>query len=74
MCLAEPYRVIKVLDKSVMIDCHGKQRKAECILVEGLREGDYILLHGDKVIQKLDPDDARETLDMIRELGCGCTR
>ena len=72
MCLAEPYVVKEICGNIAKIDCNGKIVDADCYLTPEIQEGDYILLHDKLIVQKLDPQDAAETLQMIKDLNCHC--
>ena len=72
MCLAKPYVVLQVSGGKALISVEGEVVSADCCLTPGLKKGDYILLHDDMIIQKLDRDDALETLKMITRLDCDC--
>ncbi len=69
MCIAEPGKVVKIDGKTMIVEYAEKKIGFEVSLVNGLKKGDYVLAHGDLIIQKLDKDDAMETLELIREIG-----
>jgi hydrogenase expression/formation protein HypC len=72
MCLAKPYKVKKIKGKKAVVYCGGRDIRVDCSMIPELSTGDYILLHDGIVIQKLEPDDALETLKMIEEFECQC--
>ena len=70
MCLAIPGKVIEIDKKNqtAIID-YGDQtkRKANISLVD-VKVGQYVLVHAGFAIQTLDPKDAKETLELFREM------
>ena len=69
MCLAIPARITKVNGGRATVDILGNIRDANLALIEDARVGDYILLHAGFAIQKLEAEDAQETLRAFEELG-----
>ncbi len=70
MCLAIPGLVCEILnDKRVMVDITGVRREADTsLLEESLDVGDYVLVHTGFIIQKLDPEQAKEDLKLWDEI------
>lgn len=70
MCLAIPGLVCEILnDKRVMVDITGVRREADTTLIEeSLDIGDYVLVHTGFIIQKLDPEQAKEDLKLWDEI------
>jgi hydrogenase expression/formation protein HypC len=70
MCLAIPGLVCEILnDKRVMVDITGVRREADTTLLEEpLDIGDYVLVHTGFIIQKLDPEQAKEDLKLWDEI------
>ena len=70
MCLAIPGKIID-LDKkqqSAIVDYgSGTKRKANVSLVQ-VKIGDYVLVHAGFAIQVLDEREAKETLELFREM------
>lgn len=70
MCLAIPSLVVELLPNDVArIDLDGVRKDISLSLVEGVAVGDYVIVHVGFALQKLDPDEAAETLAMFAELG-----
>lgn len=67
MCLAIPARVIEVNGDLAKVDFGGVVREVNVSLVDA-KVGDYVLVHAGYAIQVLDEKEARETLDLWREL------
>jgi len=70
MCLAIPGLVCEILnDKRVMVDITGVRREADTTLLEEFLDiGDYVLVHTGFIIQKLDPEQAKEDLKLWDEI------
>ncbi len=68
MCLGVPAKVIKIEDKTATVSLGGVEYKAGLQLLENVRVGDYILLHAGFAIEKVDPEEAEETMKLIREI------
>ena len=71
MCLAVPARVIEINDLSARVDVEGNVREANLTLVEGVKVGDYVMLHAGFAISKYDPEEAQRTLELLREVFSG---
>ncbi len=69
MCLAIPALVIGLEGDKAIVDVAGARRRVSTVLVDGIEEGDYVIVHAGFIIQKIDADRAAETIRMIRRLG-----
>ncbi len=69
VCLAVPARVIEIEGRKARADVLGNVRKADLTLIPDVEVGDYVLIHAGFAIQKLEPEDAEETLGLFREMG-----
>jgi hydrogenase expression/formation protein HypC len=70
MCLAVPGKIVEIdKDKNqATIDYgNGTKRKANISLLD-VSINDYVLVHAGFAIQKLDPKEAQETLDIFRSM------
>jgi hydrogenase expression/formation protein HypC len=68
MCLAIPIRVEQLLpDKMARVTLSGVSKIVSIALVDGVRLGDYLLIHAGYALAKLDPDEAEQTLALMRE-------
>lgn len=69
MCLAIPVRVVEVLEgEMALVDLGGVRKGISLALVDGVREGDYVILHVGYAIQKLDPEEAERTLALFAQV------
>jgi hydrogenase expression/formation protein HypC len=69
MCLSIPSRVISINGNKAIVSVGGTEYEASLQLVEDIKVGDYILLHTGFAIQKISEEDARETFELLQELG-----
>ena len=74
MCLAIPGRVVEFVDETghlAKVDVSGVRRTVNVglVLPDGLRKGDWVLIHVGFAISKIDEDEAQQTLDFLSSLG-----
>ncbi|MFO8078196.1 MAG: HypC/HybG/HupF family hydrogenase formation chaperone, partial [Thermoplasmatota archaeon] len=70
MCLAVPGKIIDIDEKNnkATIDYgNGTTRSANISLVQ-VKCGEYVLVHAGFAIQKVDPKEAQETLQLFNEM------
>lgn len=68
MCLAIPVRLFEVEGERGLVELAGVVREVSLMLLPEARVGDYVLLHAGYALQKLDEEDAQETLRLLEEL------
>lgn len=68
MCLAIPGEVVNIENEQGEINFSGVKRWVDLRLVEGVKVGDYVLVHAGCAIQVLPPDEAQETLSLFAEI------
>ena len=69
MCLAIPARVIELRPlEQALVDLGGVQKQISLALVEGVVEGDYVIVHVGYALNRLDPVEAEKTLALLAEL------
>ncbi|MGA2586060.1 MAG: HypC/HybG/HupF family hydrogenase formation chaperone [Candidatus Aminicenantales bacterium] len=70
MCLGIPSKIIEMDDvrRTGKIDYLGTKVKTNFALLDDAKIGDWVIVHAGFAISKLDEKDARETLDMLREI------
>jgi len=70
MCLAIPACVEQlVAGDSAIVNLGGVRKEVSLALVEGIAVGDYVIVHVGFALQKLDPEEAAQTLAMFAEMG-----
>jgi hydrogenase expression/formation protein HypC len=68
MCLGLPGKVIKIENKTCLIEMMGVSREVSIELLKGVEIGDYLLIHAGCAIQKLDEEEAMKTIELFTEL------
>ena len=68
MCLAIPMRIVEIDGFRAVAEVDGVRREARLDLLSEVAVGDYILVHAGLAIATVDPKDAEETLDFLRQL------
>jgi hydrogenase expression/formation protein HypC len=68
MCLALPGRIESSSGGLASVDFGGVKREVSLDLVPEAAVGDYVLVHAGFAIQRLEPEDASETLRLFGEL------
>ena len=68
MCLAIPGKVISIEGTEGVVDFGGVKQKTRIDLIKDLKVGDYVIVHTGFAIEKLEEEDALETLRLWEEL------
>ena len=68
MCLAVPVRLETIDGDTGLVSLSGVKREVDISLIEGVKAGDYVLVHAGFAIEKLDREEAETNLDMLREM------
>jgi len=68
MCLGVPGKVISIGGDLAEVDFSGIRRKVSLLICPDVREGDYVLVHVGFAIQRLDEEEALETLTLFEEI------
>lgn len=71
MCLAIPAKVTAISADGDMatISLDGVKKEVSLALVEGVQEGDYVLVHVGYALNRLSPEEAERTLKIFAEAG-----
>ena len=68
MCLAIPARVTELLPEGMAkVSLDGIIKEISVAFVDGVVVGDYVVVHVGYALAKVDPDEAEETLALLRE-------
>jgi hydrogenase expression/formation protein HypC len=74
MCLGIPGRIVEVADRKgalATVDVSGVRRSVSVALVDEpeapIAEGDWVLVHVGFALARIDEEQARETLDLLRQ-------
>lgn len=68
MCLAIPTKVIEIKGNLGVVEFGGVRKDIGLSLLPELKIGDWVLLHAGFAIQKLDEEEAKETLRLLEEI------
>ncbi len=71
MCLAIPAQVKKFIDDNFIVADFGKGVSREvsiALMPEEVKVGDWILIHTGYAVSKMEPEEAKETLEMWEEI------
>lgn len=67
MCIAVPMNVTEINGDMGVVEYSGVRRNIGLMLIEDVKLGDWVLIHAGFAISKLNPEDAQETLALLRE-------
>jgi hydrogenase expression/formation protein HypC len=68
MCVGVPMQVLSIEGDQAMTEVDGVKREANLMLLDqDVKVGDYVIIHAGFAISKLDEEEARETLALLRE-------
>ena len=67
MCLSIPAKVEKIEGQMAVVSVGGTTYRASLQMLEDVKEGDYILMHTGFAIQKIDEEEAMESLKIFKE-------
>ena len=68
MCLAIPGSIVAIEGTNATIDMLGVQRRISISLTPQAQVGDYVLVHAGFAIEVIDAEEARRTIELVREL------
>jgi hydrogenase expression/formation protein HypC len=67
MCVAIPGEVLSIeADGTALADFGGTRRAVSLALVDGVGVGDYVIVHAGFALHRVDPEEARQTLELFR--------
>ena len=68
MCLGIPMKVKKINGDFAWVKTGGLTRQINIQMVPRAMLGDYVIVHAGFAIQKLDNQQAKKTLDLLKEI------
>lgn len=68
MCLGIPGKILEVMGKAARVEVGGFLREISLDLCPNVSEGEYVLIHTGFAIQKVDEEDAKETLELLKKM------
>lgn len=66
MCLAIPGKIISIENKTATVDYGSEQRQAS-IVVGDFAVGDFVVVQGRIVVEKVPPEQVQQWLDLLAE-------
>lgn len=68
MCLGVPGKVLEIEKNTARVDVGGFLREISLDLCPDVSVGEYVLIHTGFAIQKVDEEDAKETLELLKQM------
>lgn len=69
MCVGVPMQVISIDGDNIVAETDGVRRQASLmILGDEVKVGDFLIIHAGFAISRLDEEEARETIRMMKEV------
>jgi len=68
MCLGVPVKIEKIEGNTALVSAGGIRRKIGIELTPGVKVGEYVLLHAGFAIEKINEEDAKETLALLEQM------
>jgi len=68
MCLATPAKIIKIKGRFAEVDDGNSKKKVHLALIKKPKIGDYLLVHTNLAISKLDNKEAKEIIKLNQEI------
>ncbi len=68
MCLAVPMQIVNVKGDTAQVALSGLKQEVDVRFLDRPRPGDYVIVHAGFAIDKLDPEEAKKTLELFRKL------
>lgn len=65
MCLSVPMEIKSIEGNTARVEISGLKLDCDVSLIENPEVGDYVIVHAGYAIEKLDPEEAAETLELI---------
>ena len=70
MCLAIPAQVVELREgDNAVVDLAGVRKEISLALVDDVAVGDFVIVHVGFALNKIDPEEAAQTLALFAELG-----
>ena len=68
MCLGVPGKIIEIKKNVAKVDVGGFLRDISIELCPEVSIGEYVLIHTGFAIQKVDEEEAKETLELLKKM------
>lgn len=68
MCVAVPGKILSIDDTAMaLVDFGGVTREVSLAFLEEPKPGDFVIVHAGFALHTIDPEEARETIELMRE-------
>ncbi|MDH5509651.1 MAG: HypC/HybG/HupF family hydrogenase formation chaperone [Nitrospinota bacterium] len=68
MCVAVPMKVVEISEYRCVAQIGGVRKEASLMMLDGVRLGDYVMIHAGFAIERVDPKAAEETIRLMRDI------
>lgn len=68
MCLGVPGKILEIMGNTARVEVGGFLREISLDLCPDVSPGEYVLIHTGFAIQKVDEEDAKETLALLQKM------
>ncbi|MBU0533458.1 MAG: HypC/HybG/HupF family hydrogenase formation chaperone [Candidatus Omnitrophica bacterium] len=68
MCLAIPMRVLEIDGPNAVVELGGVKKNINMGLLDNVEVGEYVIVHAGFAIQKVDEKEAKETIEILKEM------
>jgi len=68
MCLSVPAKILSIEGDKARVSLGGAEYNAALNLVDNVKVGDYVLLHSGFAIQRINEEEAMETMRLLNEV------
>jgi hydrogenase expression/formation protein HypC len=68
MCLGVPGKILEIQKNIAKVDVGGVLRDISLDLCPDVSVGEYVLIHTGFAIQKVDEEEAKETLELLKKM------
>jgi len=68
MCVAIPGKVLEIYQGNSLVEFGNLRKRINTSLIENLVVGEYVLVHVGCAIEKIEENEAMETLNIFKEL------
>jgi hydrogenase expression/formation protein HypC len=69
MCLAVPMQLVSRDEGLGVVEIDGVRREVSLMLLDDAAVGEYLLIHAGYAIGRIDEAEAKETIELLRQLG-----
>ncbi len=66
MCLSVPLKIIKINGKRAIVHSYGHNHRVDISLLKNVKQEDYVLVHGELAINKVNKSDASRILKLVK--------